>query len=126
MNFFLPYAYCSTCSEDMSKVRISESTDDESPSLKTDTSVEQTDVCGAAEEFTEDEAKLIAVVKEAICDEKLSTPSDEVSIIGVSSRSSSTETLLPIAECTSTSHASISDIVKGMRIFLLLNLINGN
>lgn len=111
LNFFLPYAYCSTCSEDMSKV-ISESTDDESPSLKTDTSVEQTDVCGAAEEFTEDEAKLIAVVKEAICDEKLSTPSDGVSIIGVSSRSSSTETLLPIAECTSTSHASISDIVK--------------
>lgn len=39
-----------------------------------------------------------------------------MSIIGASSPSSSTETLLPIAECTSTSHASISDI-KGTRIF---------
>lgn len=37
-----------------------------------------------------------------------------MSVISASSRSSSTETLLPIAECTSTSHASISDIVKGM------------
>jgi len=64
-------------------------------------------------------------VKEAICDEKLSTPS-EVSIMGASSRSSSTETLFPIAECTSTSHASISDIVKGTRLFLLSNLISEN
>ncbi|XP_011882774.1 PREDICTED: dynein regulatory complex protein 1-like isoform X2 [Vollenhovia emeryi] len=109
LNFFLPYAYCPTCSKDMSR-----STDDteftESPSLKTD--VEEAGVCGVAEEFTEDEVKLIAAVKEAICDEKSPTPSDDVSIMGVSSRSSSTETLLPIAECTSTSHASISDIVK--------------
>ncbi|KYN28809.1 PREDICTED: dynein regulatory complex protein 1 [Trachymyrmex cornetzi] len=108
LNFFLPYAYCPMCTKDMSK-DISRSTE-KSPSLKTD--VEQADVCGVAEEFTKEEAKLIAAVKEAICDEQLSTPSDEVSIIGTSSRSSSTETLLPIAECTSTSDGSISDIVK--------------
>lgn len=63
-------------------------------------------------------------MKEAIYDEKLSTPSDDVSITDASSRSSLTETLLPIAECTSTSYASISDIVKG--ILLLPNLINEN
>ncbi|KAG5313008.1 DRC1 protein, partial [Pseudoatta argentina] len=107
LNFFLPYAYCPMCSKDMSK-DISRSTE-ESSSLKTD--VEQADVYGDAEEF-KDEAKLIAVVKEALCDEQLSIPSDEVSIIDTSSRSSSTETLLPIAECTSTSDGSISDIVK--------------
>lgn len=56
-------------------------------------------------------------MKEAICDEQLSTPSDEMSIIGTSSRSSSTKTVLPIAECTSTSDGSISDIVKGTRTF---------
>ncbi|XP_024890506.1 dynein regulatory complex protein 1 isoform X2 [Temnothorax curvispinosus] len=114
LNFFLPYAYCPVCSKDMSK-DISSSTDDEftkSPSLKTDVEEVCGDVCGVAEEFTEDETKLIAAVKEAICDEKSSTPSDDTSITGASSRSSSTETLLPIAECTSTSHASISDIVK--------------
>ncbi|EGI68113.1 UPF0407 protein [Acromyrmex echinatior] len=112
LNFFLPYAYCPMCSKDMSKDMskdISRSTE-ESSSLKTD--VEQADVCGDAEEFTKDEAKLIATVKEALCDEQLSIPSDEVSIIDTSSRSSSTETLLPIAECTSTSDGSISDIVK--------------
>lgn len=76
-------------------------------------SVEETDVCGVVEEFTEDEVKLIAAVKEAICDEESSIPSDDVSIMGASFQNSSSETLLPIAECTSTSHASISDIVKG-------------
>ncbi|XP_018403507.1 PREDICTED: dynein regulatory complex protein 1 [Cyphomyrmex costatus] len=104
LNFFLPYAYCPMCSKDMSR------STEESPSLKTD--VEQADVCGVTEEFTKDEAKLIAAVKEAIRDEQLSTPTDEMSIIGASSRSSSTETLIPIAECTSTSDGSISDIVK--------------
>ncbi|KYM79775.1 hypothetical protein ALC53_09697 [Atta colombica] len=108
LNFFLPYAYCPMCSKDISK-DISRFTE-EPPFLKTD--VEQADVCGNAEEFTKDKAKLIATVKEAIYDEQLSTPSDEVSIIGTSSRSSSTGTLLPIAECTSTSDGSISDIVK--------------
>ncbi|KYN42803.1 hypothetical protein ALC56_02605 [Trachymyrmex septentrionalis] len=110
LNFFLPYAYCPMCSKDMSK-DISRSIE-KSSSLKMD--VEQVDVCGVAEEscFTKDETKLIATVKEAICDEQLSTPSDEVSIIDTSSRSSSTEMLLPIAECTSTSDGSISDIVK--------------
>ncbi|XP_077264653.1 dynein regulatory complex protein 1 [Temnothorax americanus] len=114
LNFFLPYAYCPTCSKGMSK-DISSSTDEEftkSPSLKTDVEDVCGDVCGVAEEFAEDETKLIAAVKEAICDEKSSTPSDDTSITDASSRSSSTETLLPIAECTSTSHASISDIVK--------------
>ncbi|RLU18218.1 hypothetical protein DMN91_008574 [Ooceraea biroi] len=71
------------------------------------------DICGVSEEFTADEAKLIAAVKEAIRDEKSSTPSNDVSIsLDRSPQSSLTETLLPIAECTSTSFASISDIAK--------------
>lgn len=82
-----------------------------------DISIEQLDICGVVEEFTEDEAKLIAAVKEAIDDEKSSNPSDNASIISSSSRSSPTETLLPIAERTSTSFASISDIIKGMCTF---------
>ncbi|KAL6267785.1 hypothetical protein P5V15_000856 [Pogonomyrmex californicus] len=107
LNLFLPYAYCPTCSRDISR-----STDDElvKSSLKTD--VEQADICGPVDKFTEEEAKLIAAVKEAIDEEKLSTPSDDVSIMGISSPSSLTETLLPITECTSTSYASISDIIK--------------
>ncbi|GAB1866000.1 UPF0407 protein CG10958 [Camponotus japonicus] len=101
LNFFLPYAYCPTCSKDISKSIC------ETPSPpKMD--VEQLDICGVAEEFTDDEAKLIADVREAICDEKPSSPS----VISSSSQSSLTETLLPIAERTSTSFASISDIVK--------------
>ncbi|KAL0107505.1 hypothetical protein PUN28_014670 [Cardiocondyla obscurior] len=111
LNFFLPYAYCPTCSKDIDKgVNKSSSDSSESSSLKI--YVEEADVCGAAEKFTQEEAELIAAVKEAISNEKLSTPSEEMSIAGASFRSSSTETLLPIAECTSTSHASISDIVK--------------
>lgn len=72
--------------------------------------------CEVPEEFTEDEAKLIAAVKDAICDEGLSTPSDEASITSDPPQTSLTETLLPIVECTSTSFASITDIAKGMRL----------
>ncbi|XP_019886225.2 dynein regulatory complex protein 1 [Ooceraea biroi] len=107
LNFFLPYAYCSTCTEDVSGPISDKSL---SPS---ETSIEQSDICGVSEEFTADEAKLIAAVKEAIRDEKSSTPSNDVSIsLDRSPQSSLTETLLPIAECTSTSFASISDIAK--------------
>ncbi|EZA58830.1 Coiled-coil domain-containing protein-like protein [Ooceraea biroi] len=107
LNFFLPYAYCSTCTED-----VSGPISDKSPS-PSETSIEQSDICGVSEEFTADEAKLIAAVKEAIRDEKSSTPSNDVSIsLDRSPQSSLTETLLPIAECTSTSFASISDIAK--------------
>ncbi|CAL1676124.1 unnamed protein product [Lasius platythorax] len=108
LNFFLPYAYCPTCSKDISRSICDETV--KSPSPKTD--IEQLDICGVVEEFTEDEARLIAAVKEAIDDEKSSNPSDDASIISSSSRSSPTETLLPIAERTSTSFASISDIIK--------------
>jgi len=65
---------------------------------------------------------LIAVVKDAIGDERLSTPSDEASITSSPPRTSLTETLLPIAECTSTSFASITDIAKGMCLNLDENL----
>nr|XP_012229395.1 PREDICTED: dynein regulatory complex protein 1 [Linepithema humile] len=112
LNFFLPYAYCSTCSKDTSR-DINRSICEESvkpPSPKID--AEQFDICGFSEEFTEDEAKLIAAVKDAICDERSSTPSDEASITSSPPRTSLTETLLPIAECTSTSFASITDITK--------------
>ncbi|KAM0731882.1 Dynein regulatory complex protein 1-like protein [Formica fusca] len=109
LNFFLPYAYCPTCSKDISISICDETVVVKSPSPKMD--IEQLDVCGVAEEFTEDEAKLIADVKEVICDEKSSNPSNDVSISS-SSPSPLTETLLPIAERTSTSFASISDIVK--------------
>ncbi|XP_025154296.1 dynein regulatory complex protein 1 [Harpegnathos saltator] len=111
LNFFLPYAYCPTCaSQDKSESIRDESTKSSSSSPKT--SVGQINICGSPEEFTEDEAKLIAAVKEAICEEKLSTPNDDAPIISISPHSSSSETLLPIAECTSISVNSVSDITK--------------
>lgn len=76
-------------------------------------SIEQIDICGSPEEFTEDEAKLIAAVKEAICDEKLSAFNDDARFISTSTQSSLSETLLPIAEGTSISANSVSDITKG-------------
>ncbi|KAL6440299.1 hypothetical protein ACFW04_003104 [Cataglyphis niger] len=110
LNFFLPYAYCSTC-KDIS-ISICDETALMMKSAFSETEIEQLDVCGIAEEFTEDEAKLIADVKEAIYVEKSSIPSNDVSIINSSSPTPLTETLLPIAERTSISIASISDIFK--------------
>ncbi|XP_014480631.1 PREDICTED: dynein regulatory complex protein 1 [Dinoponera quadriceps] len=109
LNFFLPYAYCPTCtSKDKSEPVYVESP--KSSSSKAD--VEQIDICGSPEEFTEDEAKLIAAVKEVICDEKLSTPIDDARITSASPQNSLSETLLPIAECASVSVNSVSDIAK--------------
>ncbi|XP_032669249.1 dynein regulatory complex protein 1 isoform X2 [Odontomachus brunneus] len=108
LNFFLPYAYCPIC---MGKDKSESICDESTKSSSSKTSIEQIDICGSPEEFTEDEAKLIAAVKEAICDEKSSTPYD-ARIISTSSRSSLSETLLPIAECTSISVNSVSDITK--------------
>ncbi|XP_020291637.1 dynein regulatory complex protein 1 isoform X2 [Pseudomyrmex gracilis] len=112
LNFFLPYAYCPTCSKDSDDTSKSTSRstckEETKTSPKTD---EESDVCEVSvEEFTEEEAKLINAVKDAICEERSSTPSDDVNMN--SSPSSSNETLLPIAECSSNSFASISDIVK--------------
>lgn len=75
------------------------------------------DTCECSEEFTEDEAKLIADVKEAIRDEKSPTSSADVCISSRSLPSSFTETVFPIVEGTSTSVASISDIAKGGEIY---------
>ncbi|KAH0952940.1 hypothetical protein HN011_007629 [Eciton burchellii] len=72
LNFFLPYAYCRICTKPVSN-DVSRYISDESAKSTSKTSSE--DVCGIPEEFTSDEARLIAAVKKAIRDEELAVAS---------------------------------------------------